>query len=182
MTRFTKVTILLLGVLLAAALIIASVAVSAQSDTPACEGEYLESVRELGVSYIEALNQSDLASWYALLADDYESRYSMVGFAALDKDGTQALAEGLFVTFPGFQTEINMSIVSTDCRYVTYYWTSTGAFDGPFGEVPPNGNPVEVSGINLVEVADGQIVHEWGSFDMSTLLTQMGLMGSTAES
>jgi len=155
---------------------------AAQMDEPACEGEYLESVREVGTAYISALNALDLDPWYALLADDYE-RYLPGDFIALDKAGGLADAEGIMAVFPGFQTEIHMSTVSADCRFVTFIWTSTGTNEGPIGGIPPTGITGSVSGISVTEVVDGKILHEWISFDQLTLFSKLGLvtLGPPAE-
>lgn len=180
MTKLRRLRFMLLVVLLAAMLMV--VGVRAQDTEPACEGDYLESVRELGLTYIDALNAGDLDIWYDVLAEDYMAYYSDTGFEPMDRDAARAADEALMATFPGFQTEVHMSTVSSDCRFVTFHWTSKGNFDGPMGDIPPNGNPAEVSGISLVEVADGKIVSERVAYDLVTLLTQMGLMGGPAES
>jgi predicted ester cyclase len=149
--------------------------VAAQSDEPACEGEYLESVREVGIAYIDALNTMDLDPWYALLADDYEN-YGTGDFIPMDREAALLSAEGIMAVFPGFQTEIHMSTVSADCRFVTFIWTSSGTNDGPIGEIPPTGIATAVSGISVTEVVDGKIVHEWISYDQFTLFSKLGLV------
>ncbi len=83
----------------------------------------------------------------------------------------------LFATSPGFQTEVHFSCVSTDCRQVAFPWTSRGTFSGPMGDIEPTGKSGAVSGISIVEVADGQIVSKWVAYDNLTLMTQIGLMG-----
>jgi predicted ester cyclase len=149
--------------------------VRAQDSEPACEGDYLESVRELGLIYIEALNAGDLDPWYEVLADDYQAFYP--SGAGLDKDAARASDEALLAAFPGFQTEIHESSVSSDCRFVTFHWTSSGEFTGTMGDVEPTGLPATVPGITIVEVADGQIVSERVSYDQLALLTQIGVIG-----
>ncbi len=60
--------VVVVALLLVALLPLAPVA--AQDREPACEGEHLEQVRELGLTYIRALNAGDLTPWYGVLADD----------------------------------------------------------------------------------------------------------------
>lgn len=150
----------------------------AQDEAPACEGDYLESVRETGLAYVEALNAGDLDPWYALLADGYQAYYPANNMMPLDKDAARASDEGLLVAFPGLNTEVHMSSVSADCRFVTYHWTTSGTFSGPLGDIPPNGNSGAVSGVNVAEVVNGQIVNEWSGWDQLSLLTQLGLLGA----
>jgi predicted ester cyclase len=150
--------------------------ISAQSaDEPACEGDYLESVREVGLTYIAALNANDLQPWIDVLAEDYVF-HPIGGMEAGDKEESLASAQGVMAVFPGFQTEIHMSTVSSDCRYVTFLWTSTGIFGGPIGDIQPTGQETSVSGISVTEVEDGQIVSEWVSYDQLTLLSKLGLV------
>jgi predicted ester cyclase len=176
MNSFRKTGLVLtFGILLAIATGLFAGSAAAQGEEPTCEGDYLESVREVGTAYIDALNSLDLAPWYALLTDDY-MRYGTGDFIPMDKPAALADAQGIMAVFPGFQTEIHMSSVSTDCRYVTFIWTSTGTNDGPIGEIPPTGVTGSVSGISVTEVADGQIVAEWISFDQLTLFGKLGLV------
>ncbi len=154
-----------------------SAVVLAQDDAPACEGEYLESVRELGTIYIRSLNAGDLDPWYDVLADDYVAGYSDAGFAPMDKDAARAADEALMAALPGFQTEIHFSTVSADCRTVTFHWTSTGTFSGPLAGIEPTGQTGQVSGISVVEVAGGKIKRELVAYDLMTFLTSVGAMG-----
>ena len=175
MKTLRRSTLVTLSVLLAVMLTTFWVTTQAQSTELACEGEYLESVRVVGLTYIDALNADDLEPWVALLADDYE-RYGSGDFIPLDREAALADAEGIMSVFPGFQTEIHMSTVSSDCRFVTFLWTSTGTHNGPLGDIPPTGITGSVSGISVTEVVDGEIVHEWISYDQLTLLGKLGLV------
>jgi predicted ester cyclase len=174
MNRVQKSQLVVVVLLLVALLPLAPVA--AQDDDPACEGEYLEEVRELGLTYIRALNAGDLTEWYDVLADEYQANYLMLP-EPFDKEGALANDEALLATFPGLETEVHFSFVSADCRYVAFHWTSRGTFSGPMGDIEPTGKAAQVSGISIVEVADGQIVHEWVAYDNLTVMTQIGLMG-----
>ena len=180
MVRLHLPKFLNIGLLLAVMLTFVSVSVHAQSAMPACEGDQLEKTREFGMTFRKALNDGNMDSWYKVLADDYQLHSSMVDFAPLDKDGALAAMQPLLTAFPGFQTEANLSLVSADCQYVTYHWTSRGTFTGPFGDMQPTGNAFEVSGINIAKVVNGQVLEEWNTFDRLTLLTQMGVMGGEA--
>jgi predicted ester cyclase len=175
LSAFVKV-----GLLLAVMLKFISVSVYAQSAAPACEGDQLENIRGFGLTFVRAMNDGNLGEWYIGLADDYQLHSSMVDFVPLDRDGARAAMQALLSAFPGFQSEIHMSLVSADCRYVTYYWTSRGTFTGPYGDMQPTGNAWVVSGINIAEVENGEIVQEWNTFDRLTLMTQLGVLGGAA--
>jgi predicted ester cyclase len=150
-------------------------------DAPACEGETLEAARELGTIYIRALNAGDLNPWYEVLADDYRAHYSTAGFAPMDKDQARADDEALMAALTDFNTVIDFTTVSADCRFVTFRWTSTATFTGPLGGFEPTGQTGQVSGTTIVELADGQIVEEWVAYDFMTYLLSVGAMGGMAE-
>lgn len=169
-----------IGLILAVMLTFVSLAVHAQSAAPACEGDQLEKTREFGLTFVRGMNAGNLDEWYAALADDYQLHSSMVDFVVLDKDDTRAAMQALLDGFPGFQSEVHMALVSTDCQYVTYHWTSRGDFTAPYGDLQPTGKSFDVSGINIAKIVDGQIVEEWNTFDRLTLLTQIGVLGGEA--
>ena len=170
MKNLRRSTLVGFAALVAVVLILVGLPAVAQDDTPACEGEYLEHVRELGLTYIGALNAQDFDSWYNVLADDYVQSAVDAGFAPLNRDEAMASAEGLVAAFPDLVTEIVMSTVSADCRFVTFRWTSVGTFVG-------NGNTgAPVPGMTMVEVEDGQILNEWIYYDLYALYTIMGLI------
>lgn len=146
-------------------------------DAPACEGETLEAARALGTIYISALNAGDLDPWYAVLADNYTAHYSTAGFAAMDKDQARADDEALMAALTDFNTTIDFSTVSADCRFVTFRWTSTATLTGVLAGIPPTGQTGQVSGTTIVEIADGQLVSEWVTYDLMTFMTAVGAMG-----
>ncbi len=175
LSTFVKV-----GLIFAIMLTFVGVSVHAQSAAPTCDGDQLEKVRDFGLTFVRAMNDGNLDEWYSVLADDYQLHSSMVDFKTLDKDGARAAMQALLNAFPGFQSEVHMSLVSTDCRYVTYYWTSSGTFTGAFGDMQPTGNAWTVSGINIAEVDSGEIVQEWNTFDRLTLMNQLGVSSGAA--
>jgi predicted ester cyclase len=169
----SRIIVVMLLVLLGGTLM--TLGVSAQDAEPACEGDYLESIREIGLTYIDTLNAGDLQPWIDLLAEDYQG-HEIGSLEPLDSAGAIAGGEGVMAIFPGFQTEVHLSTVSSDCRFVTFIWTSTGIFGGPMGDIQPTGQETAVTGISVTEIEDGKIIREWVSYDQLTLLSKLGLV------
>ena len=86
---------------------------------------------------------------------------------------------GVFRTaFPGFETTIDGLVTEGDCVAVrhTHRATQTGEFAG----IPPTGKAVEVAGIEVLRVRDGQIIEFWHMDDFLSLMQQLGAAPATA--
>ena len=57
---------------------------------------------------------------------------------------------------------------------MTMQGTNTGEFMG----LPPTGQQVTMSGIEMFRLVDGKVVERWAEFDMLSLMQQLGAMGS----
>ena len=53
-------------------------------------------------------------------------------------------------------------------------WVASATNTGEVMGMPPTGNAVRVTGVNVARFAAGQIVESWFNFDMLTLLQQLG--------
>ena len=59
---------------------------------------------------------------------------------------------------------------------VAFRWLLGGTHEGEFMGVAATGRRVEVMGIDLVHLADGEIIEHWGEFDAMGLLRQIGVI------
>jgi predicted ester cyclase len=59
---------------------------------------------------------------------------------------------------------------------VAFRWILSGTHEGEFMGVAPTGRRVEAMGMDIVRLADGEIVEHWGEFDAVGLLRQMGIV------
>ena len=55
-------------------------------------------------------------------------------------------------------------------------WTLTGMHEGELLGIPPTGKPLTITGINIYQIADGQIVALWAEEDFLGALRQMGAL------
>lgn len=59
---------------------------------------------------------------------------------------------------------------------VVYRWQLKGTHTGVFMGVPPTGNRVAMTGIDIIRLADGKIVESWVNADAFGLLQQLGVL------
>jgi len=77
--------------------------------------------------------------------------------------------------FPDLHLEIEQSIASGD--YVITRWHAIGTHRGELmGIAPTNRRGPGIRGCTVNQFVNGKIVHEWGYWDVATLLRQLGAM------
>ena len=54
-------------------------------------------------------------------------------------------------------------------------WTVTGTHDGEFNEIPATGRGIKMETMGKMQIADGKIQEEWGYYDPSSLVAQLGV-------
>lgn len=89
------------------------------------------------------------------------------------RDGVKGVMSIFRTAFPNFTTEIKKLLVEGDT--VAAWHTHRGIHSGDFIGIPATGRPIEVAGIELFRVKDGQIAEFWHLDDMLTLLQQLGV-------
>ena len=82
--------------------------------------------------------------------------------------GSIAMAEA----FPDLRMTEADSVKEGD--KVAFRWLLSGTHEGEFMGVAPTGRRVEAMGMDIVRLADGDIVEHWGEFDAVGLLRRMG--------
>jgi steroid delta-isomerase-like uncharacterized protein len=106
-----------------------------------------------------------------LLADDELHHWGIGG----DTVGRAEFAERLaaFLTaFPDFAIRADQTVAEDDL--VAARWTATATQQGEWLGIPPTGNSVKYTGINIFRIACGQIAESWGEADHLGLLRQLG--------
>lgn len=58
-------------------------------------------------------------------------------------------------------------------------WTAVGTHDGELLSIPASGNPVTITGIDILRIADGQIAERWAEDNALELMGQIGALGSS---
>jgi steroid delta-isomerase-like uncharacterized protein len=74
--------------------------------------------------------------------------------------------------FPDFRLTHDQIIIKDD--KIASLWTVTGTHTGPFGDLPPTGKKVQISGLAISRIANGKFAEEWLYYNMLDLYQQLG--------
>jgi len=137
----------------------------------------METNKELLERYVELYNAGDLDACMELYAEDASQRMHDGVFEGID-----AIAERLardLTSFPDAKYVVDSFFAEGD--KFGDEWTFTGTNTGPLrlpdgSEIPPTGKPVEIKGMEYVEVRDGKIVVDNLYYDFLAAVAQLGLV------
>jgi steroid delta-isomerase-like uncharacterized protein len=137
----------------------------------------METNKELLERYVELYNAGDLDACMELYAEDASQRMHDGVFEGID-----AIAERLardLTAFPDAKYVVD-SFFAEGGKFGDE-WTFTGTNTGPLrlpdgSEIRPTGKPVEIKGMEYVEVRDGKIVVDNLYYDFLAAVAQLGLV------
>jgi steroid delta-isomerase-like uncharacterized protein len=118
----------------------------------------------------EVINQRNLAALGQFLSPNAINHTVPAGFP---QEPNQFL--GLHLgAFPDMRATVEELLADGDkvIARVSYQGTHQGAFMG----IPPTGKQINVMGINIFRIANGQLVEHWGLSDRVTALRQLGVV------
>lgn len=116
----------------------------------------------------EFWSKGNLAAADELMAPDVVIHQPAVGGIA----GLKAFNTTLRAAFPDWYSTPEELIAEGD--RVAERWTGRGTQRGGFQGIPPTGKQVTVPGVVFYRIRDGKIVEFRGSFDMLSMLQQLG--------
>jgi hydroxyacylglutathione hydrolase len=131
--------------------------------------------RPVATSYFDALARRDVdaaaACWAPAGIDNLIGQSTATG-----PDGVRAFFGELFAAIPDFAFEVETMVVEGDRAAVR--WHATGTFSGTssFQGIEPTGQRVRLTGLDLLRVDDGLIVHNDAFSDGLGLARQLGML------
>ena len=126
--------------------------------------------------FIEAVqNEGDLAALDALAAPGYVNHSTPPGVPP-NREGLKQLTALFRAAFPDGRMTIEEMVAEGD-RVATRK-TFRGTHRGELLGLPPTGRAVEIALLDLVRLADGQVVESWSVADELGLLRQLGALPS----
>jgi steroid delta-isomerase-like uncharacterized protein len=133
--------------------------------------------KELLDRYVELYNEGDLDACMELYADGASQRMHDGVFEGIDAI-RERLARDL-TAFPDARYVVDSFFAEGD-KFADE-WTLTGTNTGPFRlpdgtEIPPTGKPVEIKGMEFVELRGGKIVVDNLYYDFTAAVFQLGLV------
>jgi predicted SnoaL-like aldol condensation-catalyzing enzyme len=94
-------------------------------------------------------------------------------------DGPEGLKMVASVFGGGFSDwDITLDDQIAEGDKVATRWIASATHTGSLQGMPPTGKTVRVTGVNVMRFAEGKIVESWFSFDMLTLLQQLGAIAT----
>ncbi len=133
-----------------------------------------KAVEEHARSYFEAIANRDTSAmvrhWRSDAVDDLVPLGPLRGTGEIE-----AFFRELFEAVPDLETSVTRVVAGETQAAVE--WRMTGNFTGaPFQGVDPTGRRVDMRGLDLLEIEDGQIVGNTAYYDGMTFARQIGLM------
>ena len=90
-------------------------------------------------------------------------------------EGFKQIFGMLFKAFPDFRQEIIDLIVSPDGKKASVVVRITGTFKGEFMGMKPNGNKLDILGIDNFNFNGDKMIDHWGFVDSDTMMKQLGM-------
>jgi steroid delta-isomerase-like uncharacterized protein len=122
----------------------------------------------------EIWNQGNFAVIEEYVSSDFVVHGSTSTGEIHGPDGVKQYFSALRAAFPDIHFKIEDQIAEGD-RVVTR-WVAQGTHTGEFQGIPPTGNRICVSGIDIDRIANGKTVECWTNIDELGLLQQLGMI------
>jgi predicted ester cyclase len=82
----------------------------------------------------------------------------------------QGFAQGLAQlarAFPDLRTVLQSLVIDEQNSTVAVRWSGRGTNAERFLKIGPTNRPTEITGIEIIQIAQGQVVRRWGEWDIS---------------
>jgi predicted ester cyclase len=109
--------------------------------------------------HVDVWERHDLGSVDSYIAPDFVSHANTPDTPA-GPGPVKGFLEALFTAFPDLTSQEDGVLADGD--KVAIQWTVRGTQTGYLFQMPPTGKPVEVSGMDVLRVQNGQFVEHWG--------------------
>ena len=125
------------------------------------------------------MEPGDLEAIPELVAENFVDHHPLPG-AAPGREGLAALVTTWRTAFPDMREMVEDLIAEGD--KVVGRFTMRGTHSGQFMGVPPTGQRVTMSGIDIVRIAGGKIAQFWYGEHLLELMQQLGAVPGFAAS
>lgn len=119
----------------------------------------------------DSFNRQDMSVINELVAINYVDNGPFDGQAP-GREGMKQAHHNFYTGFPDIYETID-DIFAEDDRVVVR-WTCRGTHKGTFAGIPATGKRVEVTGIDIYRLVNGQVAENWHNVDALGLLAQIG--------
>jgi len=126
----------------------------------------------------EFWNTGNLAAIGEIFATSYVG-HDPSGLHAGDFETFKQSAMAIFTGFPDLHIAIEDMVAEED--KVVKRWTGRGTQKGEFMGIPPTGNQITVTGIDIYRIAGGKIEECWSNSDALGMMQQLGVIPPMGE-
>jgi steroid delta-isomerase-like uncharacterized protein len=141
-----------------------------------------QAVEEKARSYFDAMDRRDAAAMAAHWREDGVEDVVPVGLMR-GREELRDFFASMFAAIPDARTTVTRLVAGEQSCAVE--WRLEGTFDGaPYMGIEPTGKHVELRGLDLLELEDGELVSNTAYFDGAGFARQIGLLppdGSSAD-
>jgi steroid delta-isomerase-like uncharacterized protein len=130
--------------------------------------------RRIRAAWHAAWNEGDVAAMRDLLAPGYVRHSGGREGRALDRAGLLDVITGVREAFPDLVTSIDDMFGEGD--RVAIRWSSVGTNQGAFVGVPSTGRRITTHGITISRFEGDHVAEEWVTWDLTQLLTDLGVL------
>ncbi|HWO19148.1 MAG TPA: ester cyclase [Kofleriaceae bacterium] len=125
--------------------------------------------------HVEVWDEGHLDQAWKYLGEGFTSHATVTTLPPGQYPGPDFLAQ-FWAGFPDLRSHEDALLGDGDL--VTLRWTITGTHTGTFFGVAPTGRTIQVSGMDILRVADGKLVEHWGGVadQMDDFLAQIGAL------
>ncbi len=117
-------------------------------------------------------NEGDLELIDDLVAPDFVRHVVDISEDIVGSTGFGEAVVAFRTQFPDFQVRFDEVIVAGDRLVIR--WTVTGTDTGTFGELPPTGMSIQISGASVIHVIDGKFAEAWMYYNQGAMMQQLG--------
>jgi steroid delta-isomerase-like uncharacterized protein len=127
----------------------------------------------------EVLNKGNMSWADEIIAPNFIEHEELPPGFPPGREASKLLFTMLRSAFPDFKATIQQLISEGD--KVVMYMTWTGTQKGEFMGVPPTGKSISINVIDIVRIADGQVVEHWGIMDQMAMMQQLGVIPAPSQ-
>ena len=125
-------------------------------------------------SYFEAMDRRDVEAMVSHWREDGVDDIVPVGLLR-GRDAMREYFKSVFAATPDAKTTVTRLVAGE--RSCAAEWRIEGTFDGaPYLGIEPTGKHIEIRGLDLFELEDGEIVSNTGYFDGASFARQIGML------
>jgi steroid delta-isomerase-like uncharacterized protein len=127
----------------------------------------------------EVLNKGNMSRADETIAPNFVEHEELPPEFPPGREAPKLLFTLLRRAFPDFKATIQQLISEGD--KVVLYMTWTGTQKGEFMGVPPTGKRISINVIDIIRIADGQLVEHWGVMDQMAMMQQLGVIPAPSQ-